>query len=129
MRFSPFKWHQRDAKSPEIEIPIGEKVVAFPQQPANTPASYESRIEAIRETIDLLEADLAAMIRDVQQATGAVRKSVQASYQALAIIRERSEVLAGKSHDAKNGAIQLATTTEEFAASSSEILKQVHEAG
>jgi methyl-accepting chemotaxis protein len=130
MRFSPFKWPQRDVPPPlKKELATGENVIALPQQPANTTASYGSRIEAIRETIDLLEADLAAMIRDVQHATSEVRQGVQASSQELATIRERSEALAGKTRDAKEGAIQLATATEEFAASSSEILRQVREAG
>ena len=110
-------------------LAISEKADKFPQQRIDAPASYASRIGAIRESIDLLEADLAAMIRDVQHATGSVREGVQASSQALAVIRARSEALAGKSRDAKDGAIQLAATTEEFAASSNEILRRVREAG
>jgi hypothetical protein len=128
MRFSPFRWPQRDVPLPrKKELATGQNVIALPQQHVDT--SYESRIEAIRETIDLLEADLAAMIRDVQHTAEEVRQGVQASSHALAAIRERSEALAGKTRDAKDGATQLATATEEFAASSSEILRQVHEAG
>ena len=92
-------------------------------------SSYESRADAIRETIDLLEADLTAMIRDVHQTSGTVRQGVQASSQALANIRERGEELASKTHSAKEDAIQLAGATEEFAASSSYIVRQVYEAG
>src|SRR5664280_2799990 len=130
MRFSPFRWPQRDLPLPrKKELATGENVIALPQQHLDAAASYESGIDAIRETIDLLEADLAAMIRDVQHTAGEVREGVQASSHALAAIRERSEALAGKTRDAKKGAIQLVTATEEFAASSSEILRQVHEAG
>jgi methyl-accepting chemotaxis protein len=111
------------------ELATGENVIALPQQHVDAAASYESRIEAIRETIDLLEADLAAMIRDVQHTAGEVRQGVQASSHALAAIRSRSEALAGKTRNAKDGATQLAAATEEFAVSSSEILRQVHEAG
>jgi methyl-accepting chemotaxis protein len=92
-------------------------------------AASENHVEAIRETIDLLEADLAAMIRDVQQTASAVREGVEASAQALAVIRERSDALADRSRGAKDGATQLAASTEEFAESSREILSQVHEAG
>src|SRR5664280_2343001 len=128
MRFNAFRWPQRDVPLPlKKELATGENVIALPQQ--HVDASYESRIEAIRETIDLLEADLAAMIRDVQHTAGEVRQGVQASSHALAAIRSRSEALAGKTRNAKDGATQLAAATEEFAVSSSEILRQVHEAG
>ena len=130
MRFSTFRWPQRDVPLPlKQELATGENVIALPQQHVDAAASYESRIEAIRETIDLLEADLAAMIRDVQHTAGEVRQGVQASSHALAAIRSRSEALAGKTRNAKDGATQLAAATEEFAVSSSEILRQVHEAG
>jgi|SRR5664280_111239 len=130
MRFSAFRWPQRDVPLPlKQELATGENVIALRQQHVDAAASYESRIEAIRETIDLLEADLAAMIRDVQHTAGEVRQGVQASSHALAAIRSRSEALAGKTRNAKDGATQLAAATEEFAVSSSEILRQVHEAG
>src|SRR6185312_3993599 len=56
---------------------------------------------SIRETIDLLEFDLSAMIRDVAGAAAAVRGGASASAQSLAAIRARTETLAAKSHDAK----------------------------
>ncbi len=98
--------------------------------PAQRPSDdgYRTRIDAIRETIDLLEADLAAMIRDVHRSSAAVRMGIQSSIQALATIRERSEALATKSTSAKDDSIRLATATEEFASSSNEILRQVREA-
>jgi methyl-accepting chemotaxis protein len=89
----------------------------------------DNRFDAVRETIDLLEADLAAMIRDVHSTADAVRQGVQASKLALLGIRERSEALAGQTRAAKDDAVQLASATEEFAAESSEILRQVREAG
>ena len=98
-------------------------------EPAGSGATAKNHAEAIRETIDLLEADLAAMIRDVQCTAGAVRQGVEASAQSLAAIRERSDALAGKSRTAKDDAVQLAAATEEFAVSSHEILRQVREAG
>ena len=98
-------------------------------EPAVSGTSAKDHVEAIRETIDLLEADLAAMIRDVQSTAGAVRQGVEASVQALATIRERSDALAGKSRTAKDDAVQLAAATEEFASFSHEILRQVREAG
>jgi methyl-accepting chemotaxis protein len=91
--------------------------------------AQRARIEAIRETIDLLEADLAAMIGDVHNTSEAVRTGIQSSSQALASIREHSEALADKTTTVKQDAIHLATATEEFANSAEEIMRQVHEAG
>lgn len=86
-------------------------------------------LDAIRETIDLLEADLTAVIRDVAQAADGVRSGTQLSGEALAAIRTRSDALATLARDATGGAVQLANATEEFAQSSTEIGRQVREAG
>lgn len=86
------------------------------------------RLDAIRETIDLLEADLYAMIKDVHRAANAVRTGIQSSSDALATIRSQSEELAVKTTSAKEDSIQLASATEEFASSSDEILRQVRDA-
>ena len=54
---------------------------------------------AIRETIDLIETDLAAMIRDVQRAADAVRGGTRATADVLGAIRGQSdslETLAGE---------------------------------
>lgn len=98
-----------------------------PDAPAD--GAGENNLEAIRETIDLLEADLAAMIRDVHQTAGAVQHGIAASALALTAIRRHSEALAGKTRGAREDSLQLATATEEFTASASEILRQVREAG
>lgn len=82
-------------------------------------------LEAIRETIDLLEADLTAVIC----AADGVRGGTQLTGEALAAIRARSDALATLARDATGGAVQLANATEEFAQSSAEIGRQVREAG
>jgi methyl-accepting chemotaxis protein len=108
------------------------EALASPRAPSDAPQSAaptDINIDAIRESIDLLEADLAAMIRDVQQTAGAVQRGVAASAQALTTIRERSDALAGKTRSAKDNAVQLAAATEEFAASATEIKRQVAAAG
>ena len=89
----------------------------------------ESAFVAIRETIDLLESDLAAMIRDAQRAADSVRTEIQASAGALSTIRERSEAMAQMSRNAERDSKQLAAATEELAGSSGEIGRQVREAG
>lgn len=95
---------------------------------ADVAPTDRARIDAVRETIDLLEADLAAMIRDVQRTSAEVRQGIQSSTQALSSIRDRSEALAAIAKSAKDDSINLAATTEEFASSSNEILRQVREA-
>ena len=100
-----------------------------PETPEASPdGSGQLRMEAIRETIDLLEADLYAMIQDVHRASNAVRTGIQSSTKALSAIRAQSEELAAKTKSAKEDAIQLASATDEFASSSDEILRQVRDA-
>lgn len=120
-RFSSGRQPEPDAVLPVVEAPS-----ALPEA---EPAPMVSRMETIRETIGLLEADLIAMIRAVQAAANAVHDGTSASVKGLDAIRQRSEHLAKLSRDAKQDTSQLATATEEFAASSSEISRQVGDAG
>ncbi len=83
---------------------------------------------SFRETIDLLELDLSAMMRDLAQSAAIVRSGTRASAEALAAIRARTETLAAQSQDAKRDADQVAGATVELAQSSSEIDKQVRTA-
>ena len=89
----------------------------------------QARLVAIRETIDLIEVDLAAMIRDVHRAADAVRSGTRASAEMLGAIRQQSEQLAAMATESTESATQLASATEEFAKSSDEIGRQVREAG
>ncbi len=126
MRLGIFPRSERNADS-AIKIAETESVPA--PQKSDTEEQYRKRIDAIRETIDMLEADLSAMIRDVHRTSDAVRTGIQSSSQALSSIRENSEALAEKTTGVKDDAIKLATATEEFANSGQEILRQVREAG
>ena len=107
-----------------------------PPSPVPPPAAHapaaESAVKSatsIRETIDLLELDLSAMIREVERAAAAVRGGASASAEALTAIRSRTETLAAQSQDAKRDADQVAGATYELAKSSSEIDQQVRVAG
>ena len=105
------------ARLPEIQAP-----------PTEPEAVTGPRIDVIRETIDLIEADLSAMIRGVEGAAAAVHQGTSASVSALEAIRQRSETLARQSSDSKRDASQLAGATEELAASSAEITRQIDHA-
>jgi methyl-accepting chemotaxis protein len=97
--------------------------------PEMTNDQSEARLAAIRETIDLIEVDLAAMIRDVHRAADAVRGGTRASADMLGAIRQQSEQLAAQATQSTENATHLASATEEFAKSSDEIGRQVREAG
>lgn len=115
-------------RPPLNELPMAAEPSAKSDAASQPALRPDSGFEALRETIDLLEADLAAMIRDVHHAARAVGKGVAESSRALVTIRERSEALATKSRVAKDDAVQLATATEEFAVSASDIIRQVRDA-
>jgi methyl-accepting chemotaxis protein len=104
-------------------------VAAPPAVPEADIDQSQARMAVIRESIDLIEVDLAAMIRDVQRASDAVRGGTRATADLLGAISARSEQLAAMAGQATEGATHLATATEEFAKSSDEIGRQVREAG
>src|SRR5262245_25411061 len=116
--FDRFRRRPADpAPLPEVQAPSIEP------EPGAGP-----RVDVLRETIDLIEADLSAMIRGVEGAAAAVHEGTSASVSALEAIRQRSEALARQSSESKRDATQLAGASEELAASSSEITRQVDHA-
>jgi methyl-accepting chemotaxis protein len=112
--------------------PVDKEAVPTATAPAAADPAWASRPEnamaAIREAVDLLEADLAAMIRDVQRSAAAVGASVGNSSRTLTGIEERSRVLTTLAQDASRNGAKLADATEEFALSSNEIGQQARHA-
>src|SRR5712691_3889687 len=104
---------------PAAPLPVVEAPPSAPHD-ENAPAAGES-LDAIRETIDLLEADLSSMIVGVQSAAKSVHEGTKASAGALESIRQRSESLCKLSNDAKSDAAQFAAATDQLANSSTEI--------
>lgn len=88
-----------------------------------TPAA--DRLATIRESIDLLEADLAKLIGEAESAVDEVRVSAGSSRQALQAICDRAERLACRADD---DAKTLASTSQEFVRSSDEIGRQMQRA-
>lgn len=113
---------RKAAQQKAAPLPVSE-----PPPPVILPTA--SSATSVRETIDLLELDLSAMIREVAQAAASVRGGASASVEALAAIHARTEILAAKSQDAKRDADQVANATIELAESSGEIDRQVRIAG
>lgn len=83
---------------------------------------------AVRETIDLLEQDLVAMIGSVTEAADRVRLATKASSEALHGIRGRSEALAVRSHESRRDTEQFAQAAEELARSAGEIRTRMGDA-
>ena len=114
-RFSLFKEGEaRPSALPADNAPVPE--------PAAPDLSF-------RETVDLLETDLAAMIRDVALAAASVKADASASSEILSGISARTEELARESRDAKRDADNVAGATEEIARSSGSIEGEVRLAG
>ncbi len=109
----------------DVSVPAAESLTRISENDAATAALAAS----VRETIDLIELDLGAMIREVAQAAEAVHSGTSSSAKALAAIRARSEDLATQSQDARRDAGQVAEATVELAQSAGEIDQRVKAAG
>jgi methyl-accepting chemotaxis protein len=83
---------------------------------------------AILDTIDLLEADFAGMIRAVERAAETLFHGARSSTDASAAICDQTAALATQSHDAMRIAANFASAAEELAQSTAEIGLRVREA-
>lgn len=86
-------------------------------------------LSTVRESLDLLETDLAKLIAQVGGAAERVHVGIGLSSQSLNAILGQTEGLTSLAHAASEDAGQLVSATHEFAASSNEIGRQVHAAG
>jgi len=96
--------------------------------PAQAEASPTVEFGSFRETINLLESDLGAFIRQVQRACGLVRREAEDSAAATDSITRRTDKLVVQSGTASRDLMQLAAATEQLARSSDEIGVQVNKA-
>jgi methyl-accepting chemotaxis protein len=81
-----------------------------------------------RETIDLLELDLSAMMRGVGRVAEVVQRVTQSSADSLAAIRAQSESLTRESQDANANTQKVAISAEELAQTATAIGLRVNEA-
>ena len=88
----------------------------------------QAKLEQIKESIDLVEADVSAVINEVSGAAGRVHSETGATMRALDAIRERSKALSVLAAAASQNARQLADATLEFSQSAGQIDAQVREA-
>ena len=105
-----------------------QRAAALESAPGAEPADIAPSRHAVRETIDLLEQDLVAIIGSVTDAADQVRLGTKASSEALHGIRGRSEALAVRSHEARRDTEQFAQAAEELARSAGEIRTRMEDA-
>ena len=86
------------------------------------------QVSSIRETINLLEADLGAIIREVQRACDRVSREAEDSAAATQGIKQQTSSLVLQATSASRDLSQLAAAIEELARSSDDIGHQVRNA-
>lgn len=104
-------------------------VPPLPERPSQSELLSTTSLTTIRESLDLLEADLAKLIGEVGDAAEQVHVGIGTSTHSLAAIRSRTKDLSVLAGTANEDASQLASATYELAQSSSEIGRQVQLAG
>ena len=115
------------AQKPEVAAACAEG----PGAALPAPSSERERCEiaAIKEAVDLLEADLIMMIREVAREAEAVSQGVKAAAAGLGAIRSRTETLADKARGAHRDAADLAEASAGLSRSSDDIGRRVGDAG
>jgi methyl-accepting chemotaxis protein len=81
-----------------------------------------------REILELIEIDLVAMVRQVEQAAGAVREGANATASTLAAIQERTGALSGQTSEARATAEGFQQTADTFSTTARAIGEQVRNA-
>jgi methyl-accepting chemotaxis protein len=113
------------SEGPNAVLPAVEAPELVPADSVDQGAA----LAAIRETIDLLEADLGLMIRDVQRACDAVCRETDAAGTAIGRIAASTDSLVAQAGSADRDASQLAGAIQGLAQASEDIGGQVRQAG
>lgn len=116
---------------PQPSLSSGNDFSAEPDAKASLAdgtANAGTTLAAIRETIDLLEADLNMMLRDAHRACEAVCRETEASTQAIQGITTNAERLVLQAKDANTHICRLVGAIEALAQSSQDIGNQVRQA-
>jgi methyl-accepting chemotaxis protein len=118
-----------ERRAPELDESAPALAPPLPAAHERSETLSHASLTTVRESLDLLEADLAKLIAEVGRAADRVHVGIGSSTQSLEAIRGRTEALAELVNVANGDARQLAAATEELARSSSEIGRQVQVAG
>ncbi len=118
-----------ESRLPEIGEPTTPLSPSLPDRPAASEALNTTSLTIVRESLNLLEADLAKLIGEVGDAAEQVHVGIGSSSHSLDAIRNRTKDLLVLASTANEDAGQLANATYELAQSSNEIGRQVQVAG
>jgi methyl-accepting chemotaxis protein len=125
---------ERDERSPRIEIErsdvqaTADQTVQVGMVQVDPIQVGTIQVSSIRETINLLESDLVAMIGDVQRACEFVCREAEGSATASDQITQRSDTLVAQAGNASHDLTKLAAAIEQLARSSDDIGCQVRTA-
>lgn len=118
-----------EGRLPEIGELTPPLAPSLPERQTATDVLSTSLLTTVRESLNLLEADLAKLIGEVGDAAEQVHVGIGSSSHSLDAIRNRTKDLSVLAGTANEDASQLATATYELAQSSNEIGRQVQVAG
>jgi methyl-accepting chemotaxis protein len=114
-----FPFHRRQQSVPTIAA--SEPVMA----PAAEAAPAAAADDAAKRTLELLELDLVAMVRQVERAAASVADGAASTSETLSTIRERTAVLTERTGEAGQTATTFSQASEAFAKSAADIGSQV----
>jgi methyl-accepting chemotaxis protein len=109
---------------PEPSIPVVE--TKAPQRAMAVPMAEP---DSAREILELLDLELGGLIRQLERAAQSVAGGAESTAATLAIIRDRTDALSGRSSAARSTAISFAEVSEKFTRSAEGIGAQVRDAG
>jgi methyl-accepting chemotaxis protein len=109
----------------ELKVPAAAE--AAPAD--NTSSEAGSGQETAQEILELLELELGGMIRQLERAANSVAGGAEATAATLAIIRERTEALTGRTSSAQTTATTFSQAADKFTDSAQGIGAQVRDAG
>src|SRR5450631_3261743 len=111
---------------PEPAAPTATPVAATPTIAADVAVSDS---DSAKEILELLELELGAMIRQLERAATSVAGGAQSTAATLTTIRQRTDVLTGRTSTAQDTAATFVQAAENFAQSAQGIERQVRDAG
>jgi len=112
---------------PEPSVPAVEPEVIMPASVAE--ASAASDADSARQILELLELELGGMIRQLERAASSVAGGAEATAATLSTIRQRTDVLTGRSSAAQSTATIFSQAADKFTHSAEGIGSQVRGAG
>jgi methyl-accepting chemotaxis protein len=110
-------------------VPEPTAPVVATKAPQSAVAEPMAEPDSAREILELLDLELGGLIRQLERAAQSVAGGAQSTAATLATIRERTDVLSGRSSAARSTATSFAEVSDKFTRSAEGIGAQVRDAG